>query len=222
MSREPAEPFSWRATLAGLRAPGPPPRGWLPAAAALLAAALVTIAALAWLGAVRQGDSHHYFRERKPGTYASFLVLEAAAVVAALTARRSAGRPIARFWWITAGGFACLGLDDLLVVHERADRWIHAVLGLDPEHPVTDHLDDAIVAGYGLLALALAWRHRADLARLRWTVLTLGVAFATFALMAVIDWLHWSKTLEDALKLLAGTLILIGFLAARLGGAPVR
>ena len=59
----------------------------------------------------------------------------------------------ARFWRLAAIGFVWLGCDDLFTLHEQIDRGVHAVLGWDPEDPITDHLDDLIVAGYGVLAL---------------------------------------------------------------------
>jgi hypothetical protein len=50
---------------------------------------------------------------------------------------------------------------------------------------------------------------------LTWMQLVLGAAFGLFAGMVALDMLHWSQTLEDALELVAGTLIFVGFLAAR-------
>jgi hypothetical protein len=87
--------------------------------------------------------------------------------VSASIARHLGPAPFARFWWAAAGGFVWLGCDDLFTVHEQIDRGVHALLGLDPEDPMT---------------------------------------------MIVIDFL----TLEDSLKVVAETLIVVGFLAARL------
>jgi hypothetical protein len=136
--------------------------------------------------------------------------------MAASIARQLGARPFARFWWAAAGGFVWLGGDDLFTLHEQIDRGLHTLLGLDPDHPVTDHLDGLIVAGYGVAALALAYRHRADLQPLVWMQRTLGAAFALFAAMVAADMLHASKTVEDGLKVVAGTLIFVGFVAARL------
>jgi hypothetical protein len=166
------------------------------------------------VGHAWHGDSHRYFGERKAGTYLSFLNLIATGVVAALVARRLSGAPVARFWWVAAIGFVWLGCDDLFVLHEQIDFAVHRLLGWDPEDPLTDHLDDLIVASYGLAALVLAWVYRAYLASFRWMLTILAVAFVLFAAMAVVDFLHLSKTLEDALKVVAGTMILVGFLAA--------
>jgi hypothetical protein len=206
--------FSWTATLRGLLRPGRPPAGLLGLAFLLLVPCLAAVSALVWLGHAGYGDGHRYFGERKVGTYLSFLNLVATGVVAGLIARRLGGAPVARFWWATAVGFVWLACDDLFVLHERIDRGIHEMLGGDPEDPLTDHLDDLIVGVYGLAALGLAWAYRAHLAGFRWMLTILAAAFVLFAAMVVVDFLHLSKTLEDALKVVAGTTIVVGFLAA--------
>jgi hypothetical protein len=221
----PSPPFSWSAALEALRRPGRPPAALPATAAILLVLSLAAVVVLIQLGHAWHDDPHRYFGERKVGTYLSFVNLVATGVVAALVACRLAGSPFARFWRAAAAGFVWLACDDLFVLHERIDRGVHALLGLDPDDPVTDHLDDLIVAGYGAAAVALAYAHRAPLAALRWMLVILTLAFAVFATMVVVDFFHLSKTVEDALKVVAGTLILVGFLAAWLevstpGGAP--
>jgi hypothetical protein len=208
--------FSWLATLRALVRPSPPPPGLLRTGALLLALSVVVVLALAALGHAWYGNPHRFFGERKVGTYLSFLNLVATGVMAGSIARQLGPRRFARFWWAAAGGFVWLGGDDLFTLHEQIDRGLHALLGLDPEHPVTDHLDDLIVAGYGVAALGLAYRHRADLQPFVWMQRTLGLAFALFAAMVAADMLHTSKALEDGLKVVAGTLIFVGFVAARL------
>ena len=207
--------FSWLDTLKAVRRPGPPP-GLVAVAAVLVTGCLVTVLALAGLGQAWYDNPHRFFGERKAGTYLSFLNLVATGAMAAVIARRLGPVPFARFWRLAAIGFVWLGCDDLFTLHERIDRGIHAVLGWDPDDPITDHLDDLIVAGYGVLALLLAHRYRVELARLTWMHLVLGGAFGLFTGMVVADFLHWPKTLEDGLKVLSGTLIFVGFLAARL------
>ena len=140
--------------LASLRRPGAPPRAWLPAAGAILGVTLVAIGLMLLLGSTLHGKTGYFFRERKAGTYLSFALLVSSGVVSALMGARLRGRPFARFWWTSAGLFVYMGCDGLFVIHDRLDRWTHLALGLDPEHPVTDHLDDAIVGTYGLVALA--------------------------------------------------------------------
>jgi hypothetical protein len=212
----PTERFSLLETLRAFCRPRVPPAGLVRGSAVLLGLSLATVAVLILLGQAWHDDPHRYFGERKAGTYLSFVNLLATGVVAASIARRLGPIPFSRFWWVAAGGFTWLGCDDLFTLHERIDRGLHAVLGLDPNHPLTDHLDDLIVAGYGVAALGLAYRYRADLQYLTWMQRTLALAFGLFAIMVVVDFLHWSKTLEDGLKVVSGTLILIGFLSARL------
>jgi hypothetical protein len=208
--------FCWIETLRALRRPNPSPPGLVRAGTLLLAFCLAAVLILIGLGYVWHDNPHRHFGERKAGTYLSFLNLLATAAVAASIARRLGPTPFAHFWQVAAVGFVWLGCDDLFTLHERIDRGLHALLGLDPEHPVTDHLDDLIVASYGVAALGLAYRHRADLQHLTWMHRILSGAFMLFATMVVVDFLHWSKTIEDSLKVVAGTLIFIGFLAARL------
>jgi hypothetical protein len=219
----PPAQFSWSATLQGLRHPGPPPPGLIGIALLLLTACLAAVAILLWLGLAWHGNPHRYFREWTVGTYLSFVNLIASGAVAGLVALRLHPLPFARFWWIAAVGFAWVALDDLFLLHERIDFAVHARLGLDPHNPLTDHLDDVIVASYGVVALWLAYRYRVDLARLRWMALVLGLAFSLFVGMVALDMTHLSHTVEDSLKVVAGTLILVGFVAARLeidGSAP--
>ena len=207
--------FSWTDALAGLRRPGPPPPGLLRMAVRLLAACAIAIGVLTWLGH-RRGVPHHYFREWQAGTFLSVGVLVASGLLCALIGWRLRRTSFARFWWLTAPAFIYLGLDDLLSMHEGIDFLLHKRFGLDPRDPVTRHGDDLIVALYGVLALVFAYTYRAELARLRWMVLSLGVAFVPFATMVVFDLMNWPQAVEDSLKLLAGTLIFIGFYAGSL------
>jgi hypothetical protein len=194
--------------------PGPPPAGWPRAAAALLMVSAVLIALTVAAGVVWHGNPARYFGERKFGTYLSFFALMGAATLSALIAQRLRGEPSRRFWLVAAGLFAWVACDDLFVFHERADKILHAVLGWDPDDPLTDGGDDAIVGLYGLFAAWQAYRHRQHLLQLRWMVLTMGVAFACFCIMVVLDVTHSSKTIEDAFKVSAGTLIVVALLAA--------
>ena len=182
----------------------------------------MTIGLLIGLGSTLYGNAGHLFRERKAGTYLSFVFLVGSGVVAARIAARVRGQRFARFWWVTAVLFAYMGGDDLFVVHERLDRWAHHLLGLDPDHAVTDHFDDAIVGVYSIVPLTLAWRFRAELVRLPYMVLTMIPAFAAFLVMLFFDWQHGPKVIEDSFKILSGALILVGFLAAWLDAPEAR
>lgn len=215
-------PFSWKDALRALTHPGPPPRGWVWIASILPLLSLAGTVFLIWLGYVQYGKPHEYFGERDVGTLLSFFNFLGASAVSGMIARRIGAAPFARFWWIAAAGFFWLGLDEYLVLHERIDRGIHRLFGLDPKNRVTDYLDDAIIGLYGLAAVALAYRYRSDLVRLRWMALTLAVAFLGYVVMFVVDVMHWSGTFEDALKTVVGTLIVVGLLAGYLETPPPR
>ena len=205
----------WRDGLGQLRHPGPPPPGALPLAAAMLALPVLVIAVLIWLGVTRYDRAARYFGEGRAGTYYSGLQLLASAVVAAVLARRAGRHPVRHFWWVVAGAFLYLSLDEVYGLHEELDRGVHKLLGWhDRRHWLTDHLDDVFVALYGVIALAWADRHFERLVRLRWTALMFGVAFLCFVGMTVLDFTGLTAWLEDSLKLLAGTLILAGLLTA--------
>jgi hypothetical protein len=197
-----------------LRRPGPPPAGLAGTAFVLLVLSLAAVFVLVQLGYAWHENPHHFYGEKKAGTYLSALNLAATGVVSGLTALRLRGTPFARVWWIAAVGFVWLGCDDLFVIHESIDRRIHSVLGWDPEDPITDHFDDWIVAGYGLVAAWVASVYRELLLAFRWTVVLLALATPLFIVMLIADFYHLSKTLEDGVKIVAGTLILVGFLAA--------
>jgi len=207
-------PVSNDVSMWGLLRPGPPPPGWPRAAAMVLATSAVLVTLTISAGVMWHGNPARYFGERKFGTYLSFITLMTAAVVSGLIARRLGRAPSRRFWVTAAVLFAWVACDDLFVFHERADKLIHALLGWDPDDAITDAGDDLIVAVYGVFAAWQAYRHRQHLLRLRWMVLTMGVAFAVFCAMVVYDVMHWSKVIEDTCKVTAGTLIVVALLAA--------
>ena len=204
---------SWPRALAALLKPGPPPRTLVRSAAVLSPAAAALCIALAAVGLVTRGDANHYFGEKQVAVVTSAGILFACAAVCFRNGRGAAAPRLATFWKWSAVLFAFLGLDDLFRIHERIDELAHHLAGLDAEDPVTDHLDDLIVAAYALPALALWFRHRKELVRLKWMVLTLGLAFAGFCAMVLCDLAGVSTAIEDSLKTLSGTLILLAFLA---------
>ena len=116
----------------------------------------VTIAVLVWLGVHWHDAPGKYFRERKAGTYYSGVLLLAAGAIASRVVGRTDRSPGRRFWTVAAAGFVYLALDDVLTIHEEVDRWVHHLLGWDPRHWLTDHLDHAIVALYGVIAVVWA------------------------------------------------------------------
>jgi hypothetical protein len=202
-----------RERLAQVAHPGPLPRPVVVTGVALFAVTLALIAVLVWLGVLWHATPSKYFRERRIGTYYSGALLVTSAAVAAALARRDGPASSRRFWTVAALGFVYLTLDEVLTIHEEADRWAHAALGWDPKHWLTDHLDDAIVAVYGLVALGWTWWHRDALLRLRWTTILLMAAFGGFVIMEILDSTGFSATAEDSLKLLAEVVIVLALLA---------
>ena len=204
----------WLTVVRDFLRPGPPPRPLVIVGVAALALTTVTILFLTWLGIHVWGVPDKYFRERRAGTYYSALLLLASGVVAAAIARRTSDFSACRFWTVAGMGFAYLALDDMLSIHEELDKALHGLTGWDRKHWLTDHLDDAIVVSYGLIAAVWGYWHRHAFLTLRWARLLLAVAFAGFACMVVVDAVGQTPTLEEAIKLLSGTMIVIALLAA--------
>jgi hypothetical protein len=198
------------------------PRYWIGISSALLLLGGLTIAVTWYLGQRLHGNPGEYFGEKKLGTFASVAALAGAAVVCHLTEKRLAGQPAERFWKWAAYLFGFLALDDGLRIHENIDFLIHRIIGRDRNDPLTTHLDDLIVASYGVVALALGWRYRKHLIQQRLMIQTLMAAFACFAAMVVLDFTSASKAMEDSLKLVGGILIVIAFLAAYLEAAEAQ
>lgn len=206
----------WRRGLSPLRHPGPLPPGTLRVTVTLLAVTLTVIAVLIWLGITRYDRAARYFGEGRAGTYYSGLQLLASAVAAAALARRSGPPEFRRFWWTIAGGMGFLAVDEVYGIHEELDRGIHKLMGWrDMTHWLTDHLDDAIEALYGVIAVVWADRHFEKVVRLRWPALMLGTAFVGFVIMVMLDFSGRAGSLEDSVKLVAETLILSALISAR-------
>ena len=198
-----------------LTRPGPAPRGWARRAALLVVGAAVAALVIALAGWLTRRDPGRYFGEQRPGTLLSAGLLFACAE----TCRRIHALPGAasfgRFWAAHAVLFAYLALDELLRVHERLDKLIHWLLGLNARNRISDHLDDLILIAYAAFAAALWFRARRLLLRLPWTLLTMAAGFVLFAAMLAVDIAAQTKAVEDGLKLVAGATILSAFLAAR-------
>ena len=197
-----------------LRNPGVPPRGLPVFAGAVLGGTVVLLAVLVWLGLRDSGNPARHFGEARAGTYYSGILLGASALLSLAIARRLAGRPLAKFWLGACAGFLFLAADELALIHEGVDRWIHARLGWDPDHPITDHIDDAIVVLYGVIALGWAFRYREALLRLRWATRLLSVAFVAFVGTEALDVVDVGKALEESLKVASEALIVVGLFAA--------
>jgi hypothetical protein len=191
----------------------PAPPGWSLAFTKVMSATVGIIIVCVVLGRFVFGDTGHMFGERKLGTFASVAALAGAGVVSLKVHRRTRGTPSHGFWGPFGVLLCVVAADDLFRLHEQVDRWTHTLLGWDPNDPVTDHLDDVLVAGYLLPAVYLALRFRRQLLGQYLMVQVLSLAMACFGAMVWCDMFGHYKWVEEAWKLLAASLILVAFLA---------
>lgn len=115
------------------------------------------------------------------------------------------GATSARAFGVAALGAAFLAADDILAAHETVGH----NLGFLASLPVIDHPDDVIVALYGLVIAAFAWRNRALAAHTpRWPWIACAV---TGALAVGHDFLPLHLGLaEEGSEVLAGLALLTG------------
>ena len=102
--------------------------------------------------------------------------------------RRAAAAEIrAPFAWALIGaGFLYAASSDLFQIDERLDRFIHAVFAIQ-RTGLTDRIDDIIVALYGVLAVAIVLRFRAEVTRAPGVGPLLGAAFGLAFVMLLLD-----------------------------------
>jgi hypothetical protein len=206
----------FRLLLRILAHPGKPPLGWAKTASLVFLSTIVLIVVLIVLGVVAHDAPSRYFKEGRPGTIANVVALLVAGCTAMLIWRDLPRSGLARFWLLTGIGFILLGLDDGFEGHEKLDVAINTRLGIDPEHPAADPLDDLIVALYSVVAWLVAWPQRLRLLRVRWLTVCVAVATVLFAVMVGLDLSGSNRTLEESSKLLSGVLLALGVAAARM------
>jgi hypothetical protein len=210
----PTEPaFSGRIRIPSLFRVASFPRDWPARAAAVIGLSLLMIVLCIWVGARFHADPDYWFGEKKPGTFWSVGLLVASGTVC-LRIRKICPAAM-RGFWLFSGLLLCFtALDDLVGIHERTDRMIHALLGWNPDDPLTDHIDDVLVLGYILPAGWLWFTHRREIVQLRLMVQMFVVAAVFFLGTVAVDMLLPLEWLEESLKIVAAALILCGFLAA--------
>ena len=203
-----------------------PPYGWLLAVGGPLAIAAVAVA----LGA----QPAEQFGEGKLGTWASCALLLSSAILASGTWRARRPARGAVVWLLVASGFVYLALDDAFSWHEKLDRFVHRkVLGM-PATGVTTSLDDLIIGGYGILALALLYRFRDEFRRVSTLTKLLAVAMGLMFLQVAIDVIDhdtvlralaergprrrmlrlWVPVVEETVKLVAEGVFVLAFARA--------
>lgn len=197
-----------------VRAPGPPPPGVLRFTTLVTGGTLLVIGLLVALGIRDHGTPAWHFYEARAGTYYSAALLVAGAVLAFRIAHRLAEGRLGRFWRGAGAGLLFLAYDEVFLFHEGVDQWLHARLGWPADHPVTTHIDDAIVALYGVATLWWGVRYRDALLRLPWATRLFALAFVGFVGTTALDVLNTSRTVEECVKVLAEALIVAGFYAA--------
>jgi hypothetical protein len=173
--------------------------------AVVMANALLVLLALA-LGDRPQAE----FGESGFVTDVHVVVLISAAAFAGLTFRaRRAGSVRRRlwaapelFWLLVAAAFVFLAVDEASRLHEGVDKRFHEyVLGYGPT-VLSTRLDDLLVGVYGLGAVALCWRYRAEVLRVPGLAGILVVALAFVFIDMLIDLVNH----DDVLRLLKGSL----------------
>ena len=136
-------------------------------------------------------------------------------------------------WLLISAGFAFLPLDEAFSLHGKLDRLIHRVFAMT-ETALSDRIDAAIIALYGIVGLAVLWHYRRELRRFdirRWLIsgflfLACAVLFdavsdgPAFALSVVGDyhaaewWTAVFAVTEACTQLVASSFFLVAFHSA--------
>ena len=167
--------------------------------------------------------------EQTPMTWLQSVVLVLAAASALLLAHvlRLSGVTGPAVWWLLAGGFAALAVDERFALHERVRDGFLAPRGVTVPFLPWVAPGDFLVLGIGIVGLAvlpLVWRALADDRAAR-VALLLGVGLAVVAVaMDSIDPSTWTvaaervqQTAEEVVELGSG-LALLASVALRLLG----
>lgn len=191
----------------------------------LLLADLVLLVGAAAIGATFADSPSRLFGEGDPITLVStcYLVGTGWLALQMYRYRRTAvwRRDPALVWLLASIGFVFLGLDDLLRIHERVDEAIHRWLAIEATD-LTDRIDDGLVGLYGAVGVGLALWGRAEFSRARTAIRYLVWGFGVFVVMVAIEFLvdaadgldGWDDVIEDSAKVVAETLLFVGFAAA--------
>lgn len=183
---------------------------------------VVMVVACLVLALVR-GDPDKAFGEFQPFTVYTVAALAICSFVCGQCSRLTTGGA-QRLWLLMALGFAFLAADDLFKIHENIDHLINTALGIDPEHSIADHCDDAIILVYAIIGLAVVYRQRRHVLQLRGFARGIGWGVGYFALMVVLDALAGhlpripkgvAKITEECVKGLAISLLFWAFVVAR-------
>ena len=189
------------------------PHDWLRVAGFVMLGNAITIVTCLVISRLAYGNYHRLFGEKHLGTLVSVGVLVASGVVCLKIAKQLPLARVRRFWKAFGVLLCIAAADDLLRLHEKLDKWLHALFGWNANDRLTDHIDDALVFAYVLPAVYLAWRHRLVLAQAALMVQVLGVAAVLFIVHLAIDVFGLGKAIEESFKQTAGCCILLAVLA---------
>jgi len=103
----------------------------------------------------------------------------------------TAPSPFQAWRWLS-WGLIFLAVDEVFQVHEKLDQAINTLAGTGS---AGDWLDDALMIGYGLVAVAFLMAVRAALWPYRWALLPLLSAGWFFTVMVALDWISGNKGL---------------------------
>ncbi|MBN2407833.1 MAG: hypothetical protein JXJ19_09055 [Elusimicrobia bacterium] len=142
-----------------------------------------------------------------------------------------------KYFWLLAGiAFIFFAVDEYTMIHENIDFSIHKLLNIK-ETNLTDHLDDAIIGLYGIIAAVCVWCFRKEILRDKCVLKGLIAAAAIFSFMVLLDIAtngdailrylfgreaiisgikNWAEIAEEVLKLAAEAVILLCFISRRL------
>lgn len=136
-----------------------------------------------------------YFKEFNLFTWISFIKLLIISYFSwnIYTYRRTPGGSFSfsndhSVWFIATWGFIFLAFDELLLLHENADRLIHKVFGL-PETGLTDRIDDAIILVYAMIGIAILYSYKNELMKFAKSIPYLVAGFVFLFLRTLIDFI---------------------------------
>ncbi len=193
-----------------------------------------------------------YFGEGSFITYLSFFQLIVISILAWIIFKiRKGGSKLKEWrapffiWLIMAIAFTYLSLDEVCLIHENIDFFIHRIFKIQ-ETGFTDRIDDVIVGCYGLFGLMVLYFYREELKKYREAFPLLIVGFIFMFSMVLLDIitnrkdilqiliskpylvskLHsWLGVIEDMFKIIAEGVFIGGFyccleIARRLRSKP--
>ena len=181
--------------------------------------------------ALTVGDTFKNFSETGFITYFSFYQLLLIAGLARETfIMRKGGTKVNAWkmpyaiWLIMALAFLFMSMDEIFVIHEHADYFIHDIFKIR-ETALTDRIDDILVGCYGLIGLGGLYIYREELKKCREAFPLFITGFIVMFVMVCLDIFtnrddilrlfisdattvyhvfYWLNIIEDILKIITG------------------